>query len=312
MNFTKPKIIISKCLEFAACRYDGQIINNKYIAKLKHFVDFIPICPEVEIGLGTPRDTIRIIKDKKNRLLYQPETDKDFSKKMNKFSKNFLNNIKQVDGFILKSDSPSCGVKSAKIYPKKEDVPFIDKGNGFFTENIQQIFPNHPIEEDKRLNNIFLREHFYTSIFTISGFKKVHNFNTLYKFHAKHKYLFMSYNQKLLTIMGNIAANKENLELDNILKLYYDNLLKMFLKKSKIPRNINTHMHVMGYFKKFLTSKEKLHFLNLLDTYKDKKIPISSINNILISWINRFGNEYLENQSFFHPFPADLIEKANS
>tara|TARA_Y100000590_G_scaffold460227_1_gene619103 strand:- start:897 stop:1274 length:378 start_codon:yes stop_codon:yes gene_type:complete len=122
----------------------------------------------------------------------------------------------------------------------------------------------------------------------------------------------MSYNQKLLTIMGNIAANKENLKIKKVLKLYYDSLLLMFSKKSRIPRNINTQMHVMGYFKKMLSSKEKSHFLKLLNTYKDKKIPISTVNNILISWISRFRNEYLEKQSFFSPFPLELIEEDKS
>ena len=86
-KFTKPKVVVSKCLEFAACRYDGQIINNQHIKKLKSYIDFIPVCPEVEIGMGTPRDTIRIIENSKERLLYQPETGKDFSVKMDEFSK---------------------------------------------------------------------------------------------------------------------------------------------------------------------------------------------------------------------------------
>ena len=312
MKYSKPKIIISKCLEFEACRYDGQIINNKFIKKLKKFVDCTPICPEVEIGLGIPRDTIRIVENEKKSLLYQPETGKDFSKKMNSFSKKYIKNINQVDGFILKADSPSCAVTTAKIYPRIGNVASIRRDSGLFTKHILENYPNYPIEEDKRLNNVFLREHFYTSIFTISEFKNINTFNGLYNFHAKHKYLFMSYNQKLLTIMGNIAANKENLKIEKVLKLYHDNLLLMFSKRSRIPRNINTQMHVMGYFKKMLTSKEKAHFLKLLDTYKDKKIPISTVNNILISWINRFGNEYLEKQSFFAPFPLELIEEDKS
>ena len=313
MNFTKPNIVISKCLEFEACRYDGQIINNKFIKKLKKFVNFTPVCPEVEIGLGIPRDTIRIVESEKRKLLYQPETGKDFSKKMNNFSKKFIKNInQQVDGFILKADSPSCAVTTAKVYPRIGNVASIRRDSGLFTKHVLDNFPNYPIEEDKRLNNVFLREHFYTTIFTISEFKKIKSMNHLYNFHAKHKYLFMSHNQRLLRTMGNIAANKENLKINQVLKLYYDNLLLMFSKKSRIPKNINTQMHVMGYFKKMLSRKEKNHFLNLLDTYKNKKIPISTVNNILISWINRFGNEYLEKQSFFSPFPLELIEEDKS
>jgi Uncharacterized conserved protein len=174
---------------------------------------------------------------------------------MNNFSKKYIKNINQVDGFILKTDSPSFAVTTAKIYPKIENIASIRRDSDFFTKHILKNYPNYPIEEHKKLNNLFLKKHFYTSIFTISEFKNINTFNCLYNFHSKHKYLFISYNQKLLTIIRNIAANKENLKIEKLLKLYHNNLLLMFSKRSKIPRNINTQMHVMGYFKKMLTSK---------------------------------------------------------
>tara|TARA_B100000676_G_scaffold62569_1_gene61929 strand:- start:3043 stop:3987 length:945 start_codon:yes stop_codon:yes gene_type:complete len=308
MNFIKPKIIISKCLEHDACRFDGLLINNKYIKKLKKFIEFITVCPEVEIGMGIPRKPIRIIHDDNKIILQQSDTGIDWSKKMNNFSKKYISEIEYVDGFILKSASPSCGINSTKIFQKKHPAP-IGKGNGLFAEQIVQNFPNHPKEEEKRLNNSILREHFFTSIFTIADFRSVNNFETLYKYHAKHKYLFMSYNQTLMTKMGKIAANDNNLKIEEVKDQYYKDLLLLFLKKSRYKTNINTHMHVMGYFKKELTSKEKKMFLNKLDLYRNKKIPISGINNMLLSWIIRFENDYLINQSFFNPFPEELIEQ---
>ena len=312
MNFIKPQIIISKCLEFDACRYDGQLISNRYIKKLKGFIDFNPICPEVEIGMGIPRDTIRIVENKKGKMLYQPETDKDFSSSMNNFSKNYLGKINYIDGFILKADSPSCGINSAKVYPKKNNVPAIKRGPGLFTEKVIEKFPLHPKEEEKRLNNIFLREHFYTAIFTVADFRSVNNFNLLYKYHAKHKYLFMSYNQTLMTKMGKIAANKNKDEIEKVLNEYYNSLLLLFTKRSRHTSNINSLMHVLGYFKKVITKQEKKYFLDLLEEYNLKKIPLSALNSILYSWILRFDNQYLKNQSFFNPFPPDLIEANKS
>ena len=312
MNFLRPKIIVSKCLEFEACRYDGQIINNKHIKKLKEYIDFEPVCPEVEIGMGTPRDTIRIIENKEERLLFQPETGKDFSNKMDSFSKSYLRKVKDIDGFILKTNSPSCGVLSAKIYPKKFNAPADKRSSGFFASHVLSMFPNYPVEEEKRLNNIFIREHFYTCIFTIADFRTVSDMESLYKYHAKHKYLFMSYNQTLMRKMGNIAANKDNKSIEHVKKNYYQSLLLLLSKKSRYPSNINTQMHVMGYFKKLLTAKEKKHFLDTIELYRNKIIPISTVNTILVSWINRFGNKYLENQSFFYPFPIALISSEKS
>ena len=298
MSFIKPKIIISKCLEFDACRYDGQLINNKNIKKLKNYIDFIPVCPEVEIGMGIPRESIKIIKKGNKEILYQEKTNTDFSLKMYDFSKEYLNKIKSIDGFILKSKSPSCGVNSTKIYSNKNYI--IQKGSGIFTRNIISKFPNHPIEEEQRLNNVFIREYFYTRIFTIADFNNVINFDSLYKYHAKHKYLFMSYNQTILRKMGNVAANKNNLSIETVKEEYHKLLLLLFLKKSRYPS------------KKHLTQKEKKHFLDMLEFYRNKKIPISSINNILYSWIIRFENNYLMNQSFFNPFPNELINKEES
>ena len=212
---------------------------------------------------------------------------------------------------ILKASSPSCGINTAKIYPSKNAAP-LGKGSGLFASEIIKNFPNHPKEEEKRLNNPMLREHFFTSIFTIADFQNVTNMNTLYKYHAKHKYLFMSYNQTLMTKMGKIAANKNKDDIKKVLNDYYNALLLLFTKRSRHTSNINSLMHVLGYFKKVITKQEKKHFLDVLEEYNMKKIPLSALNSILYSWILRFDNQYLKNQSFFNPFPQDLIEANKS
>ena len=128
---------------------------------MKKFIDFSPVCPEAEIGMGTPRKPIRIVYKNKQIHLYQSETNIDFRKKMDTFSNNYISNIKQVDGFILKSESPSCGIKSTKIFSHKSPVP-IGKRSGLFASKIIENFPNYPKEEEKRLklNPVFLN--FYT------------------------------------------------------------------------------------------------------------------------------------------------------
>ena len=140
-KFTKPTVVISKCLEFEACRYNGLKISFDPLSLMIPHIDFVPVCPEVEIGLGTPRDPIRIIQ-KKNLTLVQPSTNKKLTLSMNQFANSFLNNLKTVDGFILKTGSPSCGVKSAKIYPKKNNIKPERKSSGFFAKNII-YFPNY-------------------------------------------------------------------------------------------------------------------------------------------------------------------------
>ena len=312
MKFIKPKIIISKCLEFDAWRYDGQLINNEYIRNLKQFIDFHPVCPEVEIGMGIPREPIRIINNANDILLYQDSSDKNYSEKMNNFSKDFLRSQNNIDGFILKSKSPSCAISTSKIYPNKKTKIPIGKGPGLFASEILNQFPNHPKEEEKRLNNTFLREHFFTSIFTIADYKNVTSIDTLYNYHSKHKYLFMSYNQLLMRKMGKIAANNVDIPLNELIKNYYEHLLLMFKKRARYTSNINTQMHVLGYFKKKISTKEKKFFLELIEEYRAKKITLSTVNNVLYSWVVRFDDRYLKKQSYFNPFPKELAEINNS
>ncbi|MGG0797032.1 DUF523 and DUF1722 domain-containing protein [Brevibacillus laterosporus] len=113
---TKPIVVVSKCLEFAECRYNGDVLSDQTVRSLAPFVTFIPVCPEIEIGLGIPRETIRIMKEGEQHRLVQPSTRADLSQQMNSFADAFLQNVGEVDGFILKSRSPSCGVKDVKVY----------------------------------------------------------------------------------------------------------------------------------------------------------------------------------------------------
>jgi uncharacterized protein YbbK (DUF523 family) len=172
-NFVKPEIIVSKCLGFAHCRYDGQIIPDEFVEKLKPFVEFKPICPEVSIGLGVPRDPIRIVMIRDEFRLIQPATGLDLTEKMKDFAESFLSSAGQVDGFIFKSRSPSCGLKDVKIYPDANKEMPLSKGSGFFGKAVLDKFPDLAIEDEGRLKNFIIREHFLTKLFTISSFHKV-------------------------------------------------------------------------------------------------------------------------------------------
>ena len=308
MKYVRPNIVISRCLEFDACRYDGQMINNNYIRLMKDHIDFITVCPEVEIGMSIPRDTIHLVEKKGQSMLIQSKTNKDYAPEMVKFSDKYLSKINEIDGFILKSRSPSCGILSTKIYPKtKKNTSPIRKGSGLFASKVKDYFPNHPKEEDSRLNDIFLREHFLTSIFTIAEFRYVKSFKDLYNFQGKHKYLFMTYNQIKMRQMGKIAANFENHSFRYVKKNYMNLLYKLFSKRPRYLSNINTQMHIFGYFKNNLSADEKEYFLELLEKYRNGIIPISGVNIVLKSWSARINNEYLINQSYFQPFPKELV-----
>lgn len=313
--FARPKVVVSKCLEFGACRYNGDRITDATVARLNDFVDFYPICPEIEIGLGTPREVIRLVVDGECSKLVQPKYNRDLTENMISFSNDFLQNLIEVDGFLLKSRSPTCGITDAKIYAKIDNSPVVRTGSGTFATQIQSIYPSKPMEDEGRLKNFILREHFFTHLFTVSDFRIVKQsmkISALMNFHAKNKYLFMACHQENMREMGRIVANHKNLSIQEVFDQYEDGLSRLFAKPLKITSHINVCEHVFGYFSKQLTTGEKQHFYTLLEQYREKKIPLSSVLVVLRSWCYRFENEYLLNQTYFEPYPEDLIAISDS
>ena len=306
----KPSIIISKCIEFDSCRYNAQIIRNEFVRKLKPFVDFFAVCPELEIGLGIPREPIRIIEKKEEKKLVQPATGKDVSKDMNSFADNFLKKNKDIDGAILKSKSPSCGIKDVKVYPTIEKSAPIYRGDGFFGEKVKNFFPNLAIEDELRLLNPVLRDHFLKKIYTFSSFRQnqKNSINDLIDFHTKNKFLIMSYNQKNLKIMGNIIANKEKRQIDDISVEYEKYLYSSFSKGPSCGSNINILQHAFGYISQNLKKDEKKLFLEYIKNYEKGLTPVSVPVALLKYWIIHYDIEYLKNQTFFEPYPVDLSD----
>lgn len=314
-KFPKPVVVTSKCFEFDACRYNGVMIPNNFVQKLEPFVKFIPVCPEVEIGLGVPRDIIRVVEKKGKRLLVQPTTGKEVSKPMYKFADGFLNSLDTVDGFILKSRSPSCGIKDAKIYSDSENPSPIARGSGLFAEKVLEKYPGLAIEDEGRLMNFTIREHFLTKIYTLARFREVKRKKTLKSlidFQSDNKFIFMSYNQREMRALGKIAGNQDRLLIEEVISQYEEHLQHALSKNPRRASHINTLMHGLGYFSKKLTSKEKAYFLDLLEDYRNHKIPLSTINSVLKSWIIKYEEEYLERQTFFEPYPRDLVEISDS
>lgn len=315
MEFPRPKIVVSKCLGFAACRYNKQMISCEAVKRLTPIADFIPICPECEIGLGVPRIPIRVILHNKSLQLKQLKTAKDITEDMNNFLGSFFGNLNDVDGFILKSRSPSCGYKEVKIYPSLEKVPALSKGAGFFGAKVVSDYPFHPVEDDGRLHNLSIREAFFTKLFVYIKFKAIEKtcfMKNLVEFHANHKYMFMAYNETAMRQLGSIVANHEQKQVDEVYMNYKKVLPTVFPCSPKKGAYINVLLHIYGYFKKLLSTSEKSFFLEKINQLGQRKIPLSVCLNLLESWIHRFENKYLLTQTLFKPFPEALMDMSDS
>jgi len=280
------------------------------VARLEPHVEFVCVCPEVEIGLGTPREPVRIASSGSGLKLIQPATGLDLTKKMHAFAADFLTSVGEVDGFILKTRSPSCGIGDVKYYAGPERGAPLGKTAGFFGGAVLQRFSDRAIEDEGRLRNLGIREHFLTRIFALARFRWLQESGSMHglvRFHASNKLLLMAYDQTKLRELGRIVANVERKRKDAVIGMYGDQFRHALQKPPRHSSPINVLMHALGYFKKQLSAREKKHFLDTLESYRKERAPLSSAVSILRSWIIRFESTYLSEQTLFHPFPEHLM-----
>jgi len=314
-SFSKPNVVISKCLGFARCRWNGAVIPDDFVEILKPHVTYLPVCPEVEIGLGVPRYPIRIVAAGQGPQLIQPSTGKDVTQKMRRFTDTFLGSLADIDGFLLKYRSPSCGMKGVKIYAGPEKGAASTPGPGFFGGPVVERFSPLAIEDEGRLRNFRLREHFLTKLFLMANFRKVQGAGTmraLVQFQAHNKLLLMAYNQKELKTLGRLVANPERRPPAEVFEQYAAHLARALIRPPRYVSNINVLMHALGFFSKELSTREKAFFLDALERYRNEKVPLSVPLNLARAWVVRFDQEYLARQTFFLPYPEALMEITDS
>jgi uncharacterized protein YbgA (DUF1722 family)/uncharacterized protein YbbK (DUF523 family) len=310
-NFAEPRVVISRCIEFDPVRYNGQMMTSDLVRRLKPLVKFIPVCPEMEVGLGVPREPVRIVKVGNALRLIQPATGLDLTEKMNWFSCEFLDALPEVDGFILKSKSPSSAMKDAKIYPDTEKVAPMGKSPGFFGGAVLERFGHLAVEDERRLLNLRIKEHFLTKLYALADFRSIKNsgvVNRLVDFQSRNKLLFTAYNQKELHIMGRIVAQPKGRPFQETIAEYQSHLWNALRQPPRRGSNENVLTKAAGYFTSKLSKSEKAFFLDVVAKYRAGKFPLSTPLNVLRAGIIRFNEEYLMQQTFFEPYPEALME----
>lgn len=317
-KFRKPNLILSKCLEYCKCRYNGDKIPDRFVRKLEEHVNYIKICPEVEIGLGVPRNSVRLIKRDNQYRLVDSMTGEDHTAKMDKYIKELTTKLdeEKVEGFIAKTRSPSCGSNDSKVYPKAGKVPALgEKKAGYFTEELSICFQSLVIENEGRLKNFKLRENFLIKIFLLADLRYViesREIKKLIDFHSSNKYLIMSYNQKGLNKLGRILAAHQKEKTEEIMNKYREEMIETLNVLPDTGKRVNMLQHIFGYVSSDISKEEREYFLDTLQDFRDEKVPFSLPLALLRSWVIRFKVEYLLSQTIFKPYPEGLIDLSDS
>lgn len=308
----KPRILLSKCIEHGHCRYDGAMITSDFVKMLKPYVEFITVCPEVEMGESIPRPSLRLTYDKGKIRLVEAIEGIDHTEQMQSFINQFSFDSLDIHGAILKNRSPSCGISSVKTYASHGKVPALEfKAVGLFAKAVQEKYPDLPLEDEGRLTNYAIRDFFLTASFTLARFAPASH-SDLVQFHSENKYLLMAYHQDYQKKLGRIVANHDKLPFEEVKSSYYKMLKQVFIEPLHPGKNENVILHMFGYFSDQLSSAEKAFYLEQIKLYRNHKLPFPALMAMMYAWIIRFDVEYLKMQTIFEPYPKDILNLRDS
>ena len=250
-GFAKPRIFVSRCLGLEACRWNGELIRSEVVDSLLPLAEVVSCCPEKEIGLGVPRDPVRVVLAKGRPTLLQPNTGRDCTEAMTGFAREYLAGLGEVDGFLLKGRSPSCGLVDVKHYTSTKPGASSRRGAGFFGAAAAETHPLAAREDEGRLRNFTIREHFLTSIYTLAAFRSVAasgRMGALVDFQARHKLLLMACSQARMRTLGRITANTAGLPAREVISAYGRELALALQRKPSPGAHVNVLLHAFGYF----------------------------------------------------------------
>lgn len=308
----KPlRLGISSCLLGNNVRYDGGHKLDRFIRDtLGKYVEFVPVCPEVECGMPVPREAMRLVGDIDEPRLRTIRSGVDLTDQMQTWAADKNGWLAEQDlcGFIFKSKSPSSGMQGVKVYSEK-GMPQ-QKGVGIFARAFMARFPDIPVEDDGRLHDPGLRENFIERIFVMRRWQDVAAAKPalapLIAFHSHHKYLILAHSPKHYLAMGRLVAHASEMDREQVFADYLQQLSEALRVRTTKAKLYNVLEKSMGHFKKVLTVWEKQELLDVFQRFKDSQLPLIVPIILLNHYIRKYEEPYLRDQFFFHPHPMEL------
>jgi uncharacterized protein YbgA (DUF1722 family)/uncharacterized protein YbbK (DUF523 family) len=305
------KLGISSCLLGERVRWDGGHKLDRFLNDtLGKFVQYCPVCPEVESGFGCPREPLRLVGDPHAPRLVTSRTNQDYTERMLRWARS---RVKELDreglcGFIFKSKSPSSGMERVRVYDE-QGVP-APTGVGIFAKVFMEHFPLLPVEDDGRLHDPTLRENFIERVFTMKrwreGLGRRRSRGTLVQFHTEHKLLILSHSPRYHRIMGNLLAQAQAMPINALYDEYQQLLMEALRLKATSAKHCNVLQHIMGYFKRQLSSDAKQELLEVINDYRQRHIPLIVPITLINHYVRFYDEPYLTQQYYLYPHPLEL------
>ena len=306
----KIRLGVSACLLGENVRYDGGHKKDDFLTDtLGQYVDYIPVCPETECGMGIPRESLRLVGDAESPRLLTTRSGIDHTERMIQWAEKRVAELESSElcGFIFKSNSPSSGMERVKVYNDK-GMP-VKKGIGMFARIFMKHFPRIPVEDEGRLHDPVLRENFIERIFVLKRWREVllhKSMGNLVEFHTRHKLLLLSHSTTHYRQMGKLVAEGKKIPIARLSDQYEEMLTDALKLKATPKKHINVLQHIMGYFKAQLSSDEKQELSEIFDQYVNDLVPLIVPITLLNHYVRKYQQPYLRDQIYLHPHPAEL------
>ena len=309
----KIRIGVSSCLIGEKVRWNGDHKQDRYVREiLSRYFEYIPVCPEVEVGMGVPRETVALYGDPEKPSMISKKTQTDWTKPMEKYIKSRINTLSADDlcGYIFKSKSPSCGMGRVPLYSEFGSHK-VKHGPGMFANAFINSFPLVPTEEEGRLNDPRIRENFIVRVFSFKRFNLLLNekfsLGQWVKFHTQHKFLLLAHSRKHYDDLGALVAHSKTIKPSELKKKYGELFMEALTSKSTPKKNTDVLLHMMGFLKKLLTKIEKEDILSTIEDYRSEILPLIVPVTLIRHQVKKHNIEYLHDQVYLNPHPKELM-----
>jgi uncharacterized protein YbgA (DUF1722 family)/uncharacterized protein YbbK (DUF523 family) len=310
-NLQRPRLGISACLLGRLVRYDGGHKHDPFLTEtFGRFVDWVPICPEMEVGMGVPRESVRLVGAVHAPRMIAERSGRDWTEAMNSFAAKRSEDLTTLNlsGYVFKKDSPSCGVERVRVYESKSQPA--RRGRGLFAAALMKKLPLLPVEEEGRLNDPTLRENFIERVFAYHHWRAASRAKSragLVAFHTGHKYLLLAHSELHYRRLGRIVAGMKKKSLGELYDDYGRGFMEALAVHASAKKHANVLDHMMGYFSDQLSAGERRELVELIADYRRQLIPLIVPVTLIRHYVRKFGVEYLENQIYLAPSPKELM-----
>jgi uncharacterized protein YbgA (DUF1722 family)/uncharacterized protein YbbK (DUF523 family) len=303
---------ISTCLLGQKVRFDGGHKRDRLITDiLGEYFRFLPVCPELEVGMGVPREAVRLEGSPEAPRMIGNKTGEDWTDRMNSYSRKRVRerDIGELSGYILKNRSPSCGMERVKLYITDKNVQRVT--SGLYAKALMEQYPLMPIEEEGRLHDVPLRENFIVRVFAYHRLQQLYrerfSRGRMVAFHTAHKYLMLAHSPKHYTEMGRLVAAIKKLTPADFRDRYRRMFMEGLAVKTTARKNVNVLMHILGFLKKQLTPDEKQDILAAIDDYHREFVPLVVPLTLVRHYIRKHNVTYIQDQVYLNPHPKELM-----